>query len=273
MPRSSLRSRVTGTRTSLSSSGAPQPPSESPSVSSPTSGTSRATMPAKITADDGHGCCLSSSQMPANPTSCLRRGNSHGPRSSAQPPRFSPNMDRSPPYGDTPASHRPREDTWEHSARNMSLSTSVPSISQKPRPGISAAPRLSLSDLNRFGGATWVQSLKCLQNAKTRAERRNPWSCCRVWPALLYLRLRSRGQGAGSQLCRCFHDNGPVMPVEARFQPGRTFCSFPICMLSCARWKRDCILHAPDTRPAHSGDLAVSCRLGQESLAVVERYS
>lgn len=164
--------------------------------------------------------------MPVNPTLCLRRGNSPGPRSSAQPPRFSPNTDRSPPYGDTPASHRPREDTWEHSDRNMSLPTSVPSVSQKPRPGISAAPRLPLSDLNRFGGAMWVQSLKCLQNGKTRAEGRNPWSCCRVWPALLYLRLRSRGQRTARNCADVFTTTDQLCLSRRDFSPAAHFVTF-----------------------------------------------
>ncbi len=159
------------------------------------------------------------------------------------------------------------------SDRTFALFDPVPSVSQKPRPGISAAPRLSLSDLNRFGGATWVQSLECLQNTKTHAERPNSSSSSRPVRAVFYLRTGPRVQGAGLQLCRYFHDNGPVTGEEARFQPGRTFCNFSICVLSCARWKRDCILYAPDTRPAISGHLADSCRLGPASLTVVERYS
>ena len=80
------------------------------------------------------------------------------------------------------------------SDRTFALFDPVPSVSQKPQPGISAAPRLSLSDLNRFGGATWVRSLKCLQNAKTHAEGRDSSSRCRLEPTLLYLRLGPGGK-------------------------------------------------------------------------------
>ena len=41
--------------------------------------------------------------------------------------------------------------------RTVALPASVSSVSQRPRPGISAAPRLTLSDLNRFRGANSVQ--------------------------------------------------------------------------------------------------------------------
>ena len=96
------------------------------------------------------------------------------------------------------------------SDRTFALLDSVANISQGPRPGISAAPRLSLSDLNRFGGATSVQTLQGLQIVKTASARTMSRLAVRLGDAISYLGVARFRPLHDAKLCRLIHHTRAV---------------------------------------------------------------